>query len=95
MKKLKLIMAFCALLLGWSNAMAQFTDVTSTYITNPSFELDGNSAASNSNLTITGWTETQSAASDYNNTQTRDKDTDNASAFGIKLYSNIFMFCNV
>ncbi|MBR4521868.1 MAG: hypothetical protein IKO58_01810, partial [Prevotella sp.] len=33
MKKLKLLLAFCALLLGWSNANAQ-TDVTSTYITN-------------------------------------------------------------
>lgn len=61
------------------------TDVTSTYITNASFESDGNSAASNANLTITGWTEAQSSAGSYNNTQTRDKDTDNASAFGTKI----------
>ena len=33
MKKLKLLLAFCALLLGWSNASAQ-KDVTSQYITN-------------------------------------------------------------
>lgn len=33
MKKLKLLLAFCALLLGWSNANAQ-KDVTSQYITN-------------------------------------------------------------
>ena len=85
MKKLKLLLAFCALLLGWSNAMAQFTDVTSTYITNASFESDGNSDASSANLTITGWTETQSSAGSYNDTQTRDKDTDNASAFGTKI----------
>lgn len=39
MKKLKLLLAFCALLIGWSNASAQITDVTSTYITNPSFDL--------------------------------------------------------
>ncbi|GEM_PF-4946776 len=32
--KRKLLLAFCALLLGWSNASAQWTDVTSTYITN-------------------------------------------------------------
>ena len=38
MKKLRLLLAFCALLLGWSNASAE-TDVTSTYITNPSFDL--------------------------------------------------------
>ena len=31
MKKLKLLLAFCALLLGWSNASAQ-TDVTASYI---------------------------------------------------------------
>ncbi len=37
MKKLRLLLAFCALLIGWSNASAQ-TDVTATYVTNPGFE---------------------------------------------------------
>lgn len=44
MKKLKLLLAFCALLLGWSNASAQ-KDVTSQYITNATL--------SNG---LTGWT---------------------------------------
>ncbi|MCR5851187.1 MAG: hypothetical protein K6G92_10865 [Bacteroidaceae bacterium] len=84
MKKIKLLLATAALMLGGS-VWAQMTDVTDTYINNPSFESNGNSAASNANLTITGWTEAQSAAGSYNNTQTRDKDTDNASAFGTKI----------
>ena len=59
MKKLKLLLAFCALLLGWSNASAQ-TDVTATYITNPGFE---SCTASTTNITSAidyasdgGWT---------------------------------------
>lgn len=83
MKKIKLLLAAAALMIGGS--VSAQTDVTSTYITNPSFETDGNSAASNANLTITGWTEAQSSADSFNNTQTRDKDTDNASAFGTKI----------
>ncbi len=48
--KRKLLLAFCALLIGWSNASAQ-TDVTTTYITNPSFETDAKDV-----ITPTGWT---------------------------------------
>ena len=83
--KRKLFLLLCALLTMIGVQAQGWTDVTSTYITNASFESDGNSAASNANLTITGWTETQSSAGSYNNTQTRDKDTDNASAFGAKI----------
>ncbi len=45
MKKLKLLLAFCALLIGWSNAWAQ-KDVTSLYITNATLS------------SLTGWTNT-------------------------------------
>ena len=83
--KRKLLFAAMLIAGALGTLKAQMTDVTSTYITNPSFESDGNSAASNANLTITGWTEAQSSAGSYNNTQTRDKDTDNASAFGTKI----------
>ena len=83
--KRKLLFAALCVVGALGTLKAQMTDVTSTYITNPSFESDGNSAASNANLTITGWTEAQSSAGSYNNTQTRDKDTDNASAFGTKI----------
>jgi len=50
------------------------TDVTSTYITNPSFESDGAITASNGALTITGWTQSDPGDS-YNNTGCYDKDT--------------------
>lgn len=45
------------------------TDVTSTYITNPSFEVDGAKTASNGALTITGWTQSD-PGNQYNNTGT-------------------------
>lgn len=84
MRKLKLFMVACALM-GAGQAWAQWTDVTSTYITNPSFESNGNSAASSGNLTITGWTETQSSAGSFNDTQTRDASTASSSAFGSNI----------
>jgi len=40
MKKLKLLLAFCALLLGWSNASAQ-TDVTASYIGDVTWIVNG------------------------------------------------------
>ena len=84
MRKLKLFMMACALM-GAGQTWAQMTDVTTTYITNPSFESNGNSAASNGNLTITGWTETQSSAGSYNDTQTRDASTASSSVFGSNI----------
>ena len=39
MKKLKLLFAACALLVGWNNASADELDITSLYISNPGFEL--------------------------------------------------------
>ncbi|MBQ8158245.1 MAG: hypothetical protein IJ081_04410 [Prevotella sp.] len=45
MRKLKLLLAACALMMGWSSASAQ-TDVTNTYLTNANFSsgdpIDGN-----------------------------------------------------
>ncbi len=66
MKKLKLFLALAGFIVGGGNLWAQ-TDVTSTYITNPSFESDGAITASNGALTITGWTQSD-PASLYNNT---------------------------
>ncbi len=85
MRKLKLLMMTVCALMGAGQTWAQWTDVTTTYITNPSFESNGNSAASNGNLTITGWTETQSSAGSFNNTETRDASTASSSAFGTKI----------
>ena len=55
MRKLKLLFASLALLVGSGTTWAQ-TDVTSTYITNPSFESDGAKSESTSSNNITGWT---------------------------------------
>ena len=65
MKKRKLLFA-AAMLMFSAGAWAQ-TDVTSTYITNPSFEKDGSITASASTLTITGWTQSN-PGNQYNNT---------------------------
>ena len=59
MKKLKLFMAAFALILGWSNAWAQMTDVTTTYITNAGFETDeaaSDLTGGSTQNTPTGWT---------------------------------------
>ena len=66
MKKLKLLIASCALLLGAGNASAQ-TDVTSTYITNPGFEscvaeTSDKGTGSNIDYADQGWTSTSSGA---------------------------------
>ena len=73
MKRIRLLLTACALLISaFANAQ---TDVTSTYITNPSFESDGKITASNAALTITGWTQSDPTSS-YNNTGTYNS-TDN------------------
>lgn len=72
MRKLKLLLAACALF-GVSAAWAQ-SDVTATYITNPSFESDGSKTASNGALTMTGWTQSDPTSS-FNNTGCYDAST--------------------
>lgn len=72
MRKLKLLLVACALL-GASQTWAQ-TDVTATYITNPSFESDGAITASNGALAITGWTQSDPTSS-FNNTGCYDAST--------------------
>ncbi len=59
-------------------------DVTSTYITNPSFEADGSISTSNGALTITGWTQSN-PGSQYNNTGCYDKDTNVPSQGTVKV----------
>ena len=56
MRKLKLLLASVALLFGGGISVWAQTDVTSTYITNPSFESDGAKSESTSSNNITGWT---------------------------------------
>ena len=53
--KRKLLLAFCALLVGWSNANAQ-TDVTATYISNPSFEVNGSTNVDIAQTAPSNWT---------------------------------------
>ena len=85
--KRKLFLLLCALL-TMIGVQAQ-TDVTSTYITNPSFESDGNMSASNSTnpnmIQPTGWTQEQTTPGSYQNNQIRDAETDNASNFGKRV----------
>ena len=72
--KQKLLLALLALFtLGGSNLFAQ-TDVTSTYLNNPSFEKDGVITTSNGALTLTGWTQSDPGSS-YNNTGCYDAST--------------------
>lgn len=61
-------------------------DVTSTYLTNPSFETDGNKSASNATLTITGWTESDPGGN--SNTDLCDKTTANHSLYGTTVTPN-------
>ena len=56
MKKIKLFLAAAALMIGEGNLSAQ-TDVTSTYITNPSFEANGTTVAETQTSTaVSDWT---------------------------------------
>ena len=78
MRKLKLLLAACALVLGWSSAKAQ-TDVTSTYLTNANFstgtpidnhvctygkDMAGNSTTYYGPQAIEGWTNASEGAED-------------------------------
>ena len=62
------------------------TDVTATYLTNPSFEADGVIAASNGSnpnmITPTGWTQEQNAAGSFQNNRICDASTSNESPYG-------------
>ena len=69
MKKLKLLMAFCALLLGWSNASAR-TDVTSTYLTDAALENEGTKWALVSNGGNHAWDGTNKYHESWHNTFT-------------------------
>lgn len=84
-QKLRLMMAFFALFLGWTSASAQ-TDVTATYITNPSFESDGLMSAGNGTdpnmIQPTGWTQKQNAAGSYQDNKICNAETSNASNYG-------------
>ena len=66
MKHLRLLVALLSLIIWGGNLYAQ-TDVTTTYITNASFESDGSITASNGALTLTGWTQSDPGGS-FNNT---------------------------
>ena len=83
----KLFMLF-ALLFSFVSTWAQ-TDVTATYLTNPSFESDGLMAAGNGTtpniITPTGWTQEQNAAGSFQDNQIRDASTDNASNYGKRV----------
>ena len=71
MKRKLLLAALCVV--GALGMRAQ-TDVTSTYITNPSFETDGAITASGAALTITGWTQSD-PGTQFNNTGCYDAST--------------------
>lgn len=84
--KQKLLLALLALFtLGGSNLFAQ-TDVTATYITNPSFESDGLMSAGNGTdpnmIQPTGWTQKQNAAGSYQDNKICNAETSNASNYG-------------
>lgn len=61
-------------------------DVTTQYITNPSFEKDGNLSAGNKTtpniITPTGWTQEQNAAGSFQDNKICDESTSNASNYG-------------
>ena len=84
MKKTKLLLAAAALMLGGS-VWAQ-TDVTSTYITNPSFESDGIMSAGNGTtpkmIQPTGWTQEQNTPDSFQDNKICDAKTSNASNYG-------------
>lgn len=67
MRKIKLLFTTAVLLLAGGISVSAQTDVTSTYLTNPSFEKDGAITASNGSLTISGWTQSD-PGNQYNNT---------------------------
>ena len=73
MKQLRLLLALLILMIGGASVKAQ-TDVTSTYITNPSFEADGSITTSNGALTMTGWIQSD-PTNQYNNTGCFDAST--------------------
>ena len=79
------MLALLTLTLGWTNASAQ-TDVTSQYITNPSFESDGLMSAGNGTNPImiqpTGWTQEQNAAGSYQDNKICNAETSNGSNYG-------------
>lgn len=64
--KRRIFLAMLLCIAGVLGLRAQ-TDVTSTYLTNPSFESDGGISTSNGALSITGWTQSDPGAQ-YNNT---------------------------
>lgn len=64
--KRKLLFAALCVVSALGQLRAQ-TDVTSTYITNPSFEADGSKTASNGALTMTGWIQSD-PTNQFNNT---------------------------
>lgn len=90
MNKLKLFAATLLLGIGGGNAAAQ-TDVTATYIQNPSFELEAEGAnlsapikTSGGALSMYGWTESEMPTS-FNNTEIVNETTENSSQYGTKV----------
>lgn len=90
MSKLKSCLIALGLLGGGNSVIAQ-TDVTATYIQNPSFELASEGTAltevqkkSNAALTMFGWTES-GQGSQFSDTQIMDASTTNASQYGTKV----------
>ena len=85
MRKLKLLLAACALFGVTATAWAQ-TDVTNTYLPNPSFESDGLLSASNGTdpqtMTLTGWTQEQNDPGNYQDNKICDASTENGSNYG-------------
>ncbi len=83
--KLKHLLTLAALVVGGGNLWAQ-TDVTSTYITNPSFESDGIMSAGNGTtpniITPTGWTQEQNTAGSFQDNKICDASTSNGSNYG-------------
>ena len=88
MNKLKHIAATLLLCIGGGNTAVAQTDVTATYIQNPSFELAAEGTelssvqkASNAALTMYGWTESGQGSA-FSDTQIMDGSTNNASQYG-------------
>lgn len=90
MKRKLLLAALCVVgAMGGVNSLHAQTDVTSTYLTNPSFETDGSkewNPSNNSTISITGWTvNLGNPGGTYDNTGIYDSSHDSSAGFGKRV----------